>query len=53
MGGSHDVAVREADWEYMGHGDFIGARRGGAQRMASATRVGYGSVVVGWDVGRK
>ena len=52
MGGLHDVAVREADWEYMGHGHFVGAWRGGAQKMASALRVDDGSVVLGGDVGR-
>ena len=51
MGGSHDVAVREANWESMGHGEFVGARRGGAQKMDSAPRVNDGSVVVGGAVG--
>ena len=52
MGGSHDIAVREADWESMGHGHFVGAWRGGAQKMASAPRVNDGSVVFGRAVGR-
>ena len=51
MGGSHDVAVREADWESMGHGHFVGVRRGGAQKMASEPRVNNGSVVVDGAVG--
>ena len=51
MGGSHGVSVREADWESMGNGHFVGARRGGDQKMASAHRVNNGSVVVGWAVG--
>ena len=52
MRGSHDVAVREADWESMGHGHFVGARCGGAQKMDSAPRVNDGSVVVVGAVGR-
>ena len=52
MGGSHDVAVREADWESIDHGNFFGARRGGPQKMASAPRVNDASVFVGGDVGR-
>ena len=50
MGGSHDIAVREADWDSVGHGHFVGARRGGAQKMTSAPRVKNGSVVVGGNV---
>ena len=53
MGGSHDVAVREADRESMFHRHFVGARRGGAQKMASAPSVNNGVVVVGGGVGRK
>ena len=52
MRGLHDVAVREASWDSMGHGNSVGARRGGAQKMASAPRVNNGSVVIGGDVGR-
>ena len=51
MGSSHGVVVREADWESVGHGHFVSARRGGPQKMASAPIVNNGSVVVGGDVG--
>ena len=51
MAGSHDFSVREANWGSMGHGHFVGARRGGAQKMGSAPRFKDGSVVVGGDVG--
>ena len=52
MGGSYCVAVREANWESVGHGHSVGARRGGDQKMASAPRVNDSSVVVGGAVGR-
>ena len=52
MGGSRGVAVREADWESVGHGYFLISRRGGPQKMASAPRVNDASVFVGGDVGR-
>ena len=51
MGVLHDVAVREAGWDSMCHGQFFGAQRGGTQKMASAPRVGDGSIVVGGAVG--
>ena len=52
MGGSYCVAVREANWESVGHGHFVGAWRDGDQKMASAPRVNDSSVVVGGAVGR-
>ena len=52
MGGSHDVAVREADWDSVGHGQFVGAQRGGSQKMACAPRINDGSIVIGGAVGR-
>ena len=51
MGGSHDVAVREADWDSVGHGQFVGAQRGGSQKRTIAPRVSDSSVVVGGAVG--
>ena len=51
MGGSHGVSVRESDWESVGHRHFVGARIGGAQKMASIPRVNDGSVVIGGAVG--
>ena len=51
MGGSHDVAIRKSDWEFMGPGHFLGAWRGEAQKMAIAPRVNNGSVVVSGAVG--
>ena len=51
MGGLHDVVVRESDWGSMGHGHFVGALRGEAQKMASSPRVNDGYVVVGGSVG--
>ena len=51
MGGSHDVVVREADWESMDHGHFVGAQRGGDHKTVSAPRVNDGSVVVRGAVG--
>ena len=50
MGGSHGVAVREANWESVFHGHFVGALRGGDHKIASAPRVNDGSVVVGGSV---
>ena len=53
MRGLHGGAVREADWESVGHGHFVGAGHGGAQKMASAPKVNDGSVIVGGAVGGK
>ena len=51
MGGSHNVTVREANWESMVHGNFVGARSGGAQKMDGAPIFNDRSVAIGGTVG--
>ena len=51
MGGSNDVAVREADWESMGHWNFVWCTEWWGPEIASVPRVNDGSVVAGGAVG--
>ena len=51
MGGSHGVAVREADWESGGSWALCGCMAWWGPEMVSAPIVNDGSVVIGGAVG--